>query len=146
MHRLEVHAQEILRAALIDEARHSRQSRFAHRLHCVRLVGAGRSCYEVAEVFGDNPRTVERWVREFEHFGIDGLKERPRPGRHAKLAKDQMQGLALALGRPPRELGYAVGEWDGNALRAEILRRFGVTLSRRHCQRLIGTLRQSSLP
>ena len=143
MHKLEVTTPAALQAALRHEGERSPQSRFVHRLHCVALVGAGRNCYEVAEVFGDDARSVERWVREFQQHGIDGLRERPHPGRHATLADAQMRQLELALKSVPRELGYAADLWNNKLLRAEILRRFGVTLSVRHCQRLFGILRRS---
>ena len=143
MHKLEVTTPAAVQAALRHEAERSPQSRFVHRLHCVALVGAGRNCYEVAEVFGDDPRSVERWVREFQQRGIDGLREKPHSGRHATLADAQMRQLELALKSVPRDLGYAANVWNCKLLRAEILRRFGVTMSVRHCQRLFRILQQS---
>ena len=143
MHRLEVATPEAVQAALRHEAKRSPQSRFLHRLHCLLLVGTGRSCYEVAGVFGDDPRSVERWVREFQQHGIEALREKPHPGRQATLADAQMRQLELALKSVPRELGYAADVWSNKLLRAEILRRFGVTLSARHCQRLFRILRPS---
>ena len=143
MHKLEITTPAAVQAALRHEGEHSPQSRFVHRLHCLLLVGSGRSCYQVAEVFGDDPRSVERWVREFQQHGIEALKEKPHTGRHATLADAQMRQLALALMSVPRELGYAVDVWNNKLLRAEILRRFDVTLSARHCQRLFRNLCQS---
>ena len=145
MHKLDVTTPAAVQAALRHEGEHSPQSRFVHRLHCLLLVGTGRSCYEVAEVFGDDPRSVERWVREFQQHGIDGLREKPHPGRHATLADAQMRQLAVALKSVPRELGYAADAWNSKVLRAEILRRFGVTLSARHCRRLFKVLQPSHL-
>ena len=49
-----------VKAALWHEGEHSPQSRFVHRLHCLLLVGTGQSCYQVAKVFGDDPRSIER--------------------------------------------------------------------------------------
>ena len=143
MHKLEVTTPEAVHAALRHEAERSPQSRFVHRLHCLLLVGAGRSCYQVAELFGDDPRSVERWVREYHRFGVEGLREKPHPGRHAILADAQMRELELALKNGPRELGYAADAWNNKLLRAEILRRFAVKLSARHCQRLFKLLQQS---
>ena len=143
MHKLEITTPAVVQAALRNEGEHSPQLRFVHRLHCLVLVGTGRSCYEVAEVFGDDPRSVERWVREFQQHGIEGLRERPHPGRPATLADAQMRQLALALLSVPRGLGYTVDLWNNKLLRAEILRRFGVTMSLRHCQRLFRVLQQS---
>lgn len=143
MRKLEVTSPAEVQAALRHEGEHSPQSRFVHRLHCLLLVGTGRSCYQVAEVFGDDPRSVQRWVREFQQHGIEGLREKPHPGRQATLADAQMRQLALALKSVPRVLGYAADVWSNQLLRAEILRRYGVTLSARHCQRLFRNLCQS---
>ena len=140
MHKLEVTTPAAVQAALRHEGEHSPQSRFVHRLHCLLLVGTGRSCYQVAEVFGDDPRSVERWVREFQQHCIEALREKPHPGRHATLANAQMRQLEIALKSVPRELGYAADVWNNKLLRAEILRRFDVTLSARHCQRLFRVL------
>ncbi|MEO8546612.1 MAG: helix-turn-helix domain-containing protein [Burkholderiaceae bacterium] len=146
MHKLEVATPAVVQTALRHEGEHSPQSRFVHRLHCLILVGKGSSCYEVAETFGDDPRSVERWVHDFQQYGIDGLREKAHPGRHAALGEVQMRGLALALANSPRELGYAASAWNHKLLRAEILRRFDVTLSARHCQRMFTSLCQAHPP
>ena len=143
MRKLEVTAPETIQAALRQEGQRSSQSRFMHRLHCLLLVGAGRSCYEVAAVFGDDPRSVERWVRGFQQHGIDGLRDKPHPGRQATLTSAQMLQLELALKNIPREFGYAADAWNNKLLRAEIQRRYGVILSVRHCRRLFTILRQA---
>ena len=136
MHKLEITTPGAIREALRQEGEHSSQSRFVHRLHCLVLVGSGTSCYEVATAFGDDPRSVERWVHEYEQFGIEALKEHPHPGRHSILTHAQMQDLEAAFDGVPGEQGPAADAWTGKLLRAEILRRFGVKLSARHCQRL----------
>ena len=143
MHKLEVTIPEAVRTALKQEAECTPHLRFAHRLHCLLLVAAGRSCYEVAEVFGDDPRTVERWVRGFQQRGIEALREKPHPGRRACLADAQMRELEVALGSAPRALGHADDSWNATVLRAEILRRFGATLSVRHCRRLLKVVLES---
>jgi transposase len=143
MHKLEITTPAAVQAALRHEGERSPQTRFVHRLHCLLLVGTGRSCYEVAEVFGDDPRSVERWVHEFQRHGVEGLREKPHTGRHATFADAQMRQLSLALLGVPRELGYAVDAWNYQLLRTEILRRFGVKMSARHCQRLFKVLQQS---
>lgn len=146
MHRLEVTNPAAIQTALRHEGNHSPQSRFLHRLHCLLLVGTGRSCHEVAEVFGDSPRSVERWVREFQQHGVEGLRDKPHTGRHATLAAGQMRQLALVIKSDPREVGYAPDAWNNKLLRAEILHRFGVTTSVRHCQRIFRLLQHSRPP
>ncbi len=107
------------------------------------LVAAGRSCYEVAKVFGDDPRSVERWVRKYQKNGVAGLREKLHTGRHATLDDAQMHQLVLALQSPPRECGHVDSAWSGKLLRAEIQRRFGSSLSARHCQRLFNGMQSS---
>ena len=112
-----------------------------HRLHCVVLVAAGLSCARVAAAFGDDPRSVQRWVRRFEEAGVEGLQDTPMSGRPASLGDADLHALRLALQADPRLSGHASGTWNVQALRQEIDRRFGVAYSLRHCARLLTTLR-----
>ncbi len=140
MHKLEVTKPSAVQVALRYESEHSPQSRFLHRLHCLLLVGRGQSCYEVAEVFGDDPRSVERWVHKFQLQGVEGLRDKPHTGRNASLDDVQMRELAVVLTHVPRNLGYAADVWNSQLLRAEIFCRFGVNMSARHSLRLFRTL------
>ena len=112
-----------------------------HRLHCIVLVAAGLSCARVAAAFGDDPRSVQRWVRRFEVAGIEGLRDIPAPGRPAGLGDADLHALRLVLQADPRRSGNAGGTWNAQSLRKEIDRRFGVAYSLRHCARLLATLR-----
>ena len=56
------------------EIRRTQQGRFQHRLHCVMLVCAGKSCREVASLFGDSTRTVQYWIKRYNENGINGLR------------------------------------------------------------------------
>ena len=62
------------------------------------LIAKGRSCYEVARWFGQDPRTIER--------GVGGLREHYAGGRSAKVVGEQVQSLARDLLKPPRVSGY----------------------------------------
>jgi transposase len=75
-------------------------------LHCVLLIAEGRSCYEVARWFGEDPRTIERWVHALDEYGIEGLREHHAGGRPTKLADEHLQHLALDLQKPPSACGY----------------------------------------
>ena len=142
MRKLEVTETGDVKALLRLETRRSAQATFAHRLHCVALVGAGLGCDQIAAAFGDDLRSVQRWVRRFQQSGAEGLADAPRPGRPASLDETQVRQLRLAIAAPPQASGHAGAAWSGEILRLEILRRFGVAHSRRHCARLLGLLRQ----
>ena len=142
MRKLEVTETGDVKALLRLETRRSPQATFAHRLHCVALVGAGLGCDQIAAAFGDDLRSVQRWVRRFRQSGAGGLTDAPHSGRPASLDETQMRQLRLAIAGPPQAFGHTGAAWSGEILRLEILRRFGVAHGKRHCARLLGLLRQ----
>ena len=142
MRRLQLTDTDAVKTLLRSEARRSPQAMLAHRLHCVALVGAGLGCDEIAAAFGDDLRSVQRWVRRFQQSGAEGLVDTPHSGRPASLDETQMRQLRRAIAAEPQAFGHAGAAWSGEILRLEILRRFGVTHSKRHCARLLRLLRQ----
>ena len=137
MHRLQPLAQDCLRAALAGALRDSGELRFLHRLHAVLLVSVGQSCYAVARWFGENPRTIERWVHAYETYGEGGLREHHHGGRQSALTPLQIGSLQYDLATPPPACGFAQPRWSGKLLARHIETRFGVRLSLRQCQRLL---------
>src|SRR5262245_49169953 len=105
-----------LRELIHAAVRSSDEQKFLHRLHCALLVAEGRSCYEVARWFGEDPRTIERWVRALDLRGAEGLKEHHGGGRPTKLSVELRQRLALDLQKPPRLVGYSGRQWSGKLL------------------------------
>jgi len=140
MHRLTFSGIETIQAALHQAVQQSAQYKYVHRLHCLVLVGAGRSCYEVAAWFGDDPRSVERWVHRFNLNGLDGLIEKAHTGRHPTLGCTQMLELAATVGTASCDAGTGAQVWSGATLQHEILQRFGMQLSARQCRRLLNAL------
>ena len=125
---------------LQDEIRRSQEARYDHRLHGILLVAQGKSCGEVAQLFGDSPRTVQYWVRRFEAEGLSGLVEDERSGRPARLNEEQLAEISATLRQPPISVGLSANLWDGKTLSAFIHQRFGVKVGVRQCQRLFRQL------
>jgi transposase len=125
-----------LRALLRAAIKQSAQSRYIHRLHAVLLVSIGRGCYEVAHWLGDDPRSVERWVRTWELAGDDGLHDHRQGGRRTRLDFAQRGLLADDLAQKPSVLGYPQQDWSGKLIARHIEIRFGIRLSQRQCLRL----------
>jgi len=65
MRRLEIRDADLMRIAVQEEIHRSEESRYDHRLHGVLLCCSGLSCYQVADYFGQSPRTVQQWVKRF---------------------------------------------------------------------------------
>jgi len=140
MRRLEIRDADIMRIAVQQELLRSEEARYDHRLHGVLLCCCGFSCYQVAELLGQSPRSVEYWLQRFERGALAGLQEKPRPGRPARLDAAARERLARDLRQSPRSLGYGQKLWDGKLLSHHVAEVFGLHLGVRHCQRLFRQL------
>lgn len=140
MRRLEITDRALMQIALRNEILRSEEARYDHRLHGVLLVSQGMSCYEVGEVFGHDPTTIQRWVRSFEMRGFSGLQDQERPGRPQRLTPKQLERVNRALRTSPREFGYGQNLWDGKLLSHHLAQAEQVVLGVRQCQRLFHRL------
>ena len=141
MKRLQVADRELMEIALRNEILRSEEARYDHRLHGVLLVCRGLSCYEVGEMFGHDPTTIQRWVRSFETRGFCGLQDQERSGRPPCLTPQQIQTVEEDLRESPRIFGYSQNLWDGKLLSHHLRQTQKVNLGVRQCQRLFHQLR-----
>jgi len=140
MRKLQIENAEVMHMAIQQEIERSDESRYDHRLHGVLLVANGHSCGDVAQLFSEDVRTIQRWVGRFEQHGFDGLRECERPGRPRSLDEKQWKALSRDLRRNPREFGHEQNLWDGKILGVHIKMHYGVTLRVRQCQRIFNQL------
>lgn len=110
-------------------------AQLVHRLDCVLLVAQGRSCGEVADWFGMDRRTVQRWVHNAYVHGLQGLALAHRGGRPSTLGVDEMAGVELDLQAPPARFGYAQVRWSGKLLARHLSSRYRIEMAVRTCQR-----------
>lgn len=145
MRTLDVADPKLMKSAIRREIARSDESRYDHRLHGLLLIIEGFSCQRVAELFGEDRRTVQRWARRFELQGLPGLREGRRGGRPASLDAAQRLALEQDLRRSPQEFGHAAYLWDAKVLAEHLRLLYGNPLSVRQCQRIFRqiSLRQS---
>ncbi len=136
MRKLQIDDSGAMRIAIQQEIGCSEDARYYHRLHGLLLLTAGYSCREVAELFGENDTTVQRWVHRAAQGGLQALRESERPGRPRSLDAAQWRQLRADLERSPRDFGLNRAVWDGASLSAHLWRRFEVHLGVRQCQRI----------
>jgi len=106
------------------------------------IVAHGNSCYRVAEWFGHDPRTVERWVRAFERQGPEGLSDQPRPGRARKLTPQQEDELRALVASAADATGEArIARWTGRLLADHVAHAMNVRISIRRGQLLLRDFR-----
>lgn len=136
MRKLQIDDSSAMRIAIQQEIGRNEESRYDHRLHGLLLLAAGYSCREIAEIFGEDETTVQRWVHRFEEGGLQALRESKRPGRPRSLDPMQWQELADDLRKSPQDFGLSADAWDGVSLSEHLRRRFAVELGVRQCQRI----------
>ena len=140
MRKLTISDPEIMKVAIQQEILRSDESRYDHRLHGVLLVCAGKNCYEVADLLGHSPRTIQYWVEQFEEDGFIGLADGERPGRPARLNEKIRKSIDADLRHNPRDFGYSQNLWDGKLLSHHLSTAYNISLGVRQCQRLFRDL------
>lgn len=140
MRKLIIRDADIMKLAIQNEIERSEESRYDHRLHGVLLVCEGMSCYEVADILGRSPRTIQYWVKNFEDIGFEGLWEGERKGRPSGINNTQLKKIGKDLRKDPRKLGYSQNIWDGKLLSHHLSKVYDIDLGVRQCQRLFHKL------
>src|ERR1700721_3918017 len=79
----------------------------------VLLAAAGRSTRSIAKEVGVQPRIVSLWRHRFADQGLEGLKDRPRPGKE-RLYTPATDKRILELLDTPAPKGFA--RWSGQLL------------------------------
>jgi transposase len=118
-----------------DARKLSGDGREALRERGVRMLQAGHTHTQVADVLAVGLRTVAGWSARFRVGGWVGLSEGRRgrrPGEQMALTyAQQAQVVGLMRGRNPDQLELGEGKlWSRGAVRALIERRMGISLSR----------------
>lgn len=140
MRRLEIADADIMRIAIQNEIQRSEESRYDHRLHGVLLSCSGMSSYEIANLLGQSPRTVQYWIRRFQSSEFAGLEEGDRPGRPSGLSENNLQAIGQDLRQEPRRLGYAQTLWDGKLMSHHLKSVYQIEMGVRQCQRVFHQL------
>ena len=83
------------------------------RARIVLLAAAGGSTRSIAKAVGVEPRIVSHWRHRFADRGLEGLKDKPRPGKKPIYGKATDKRI-LALLDKPAPLGFA--RWTGPLL------------------------------
>src|SRR4051795_10679469 len=83
------------------------------RARIVLLAAAGRSTRSIAKEVGVQPRIVSLWRHRYADHGLEGLQDKPRPGKQPIYTKATDKRILRQLDKPPPE-GFA--RWIGPLL------------------------------
>jgi transposase len=132
-------------AELRELAVRSRDAAQSRRLLAIALVLDGSSRENAARQTGMDRQTLRDWVHRYNEAGADGLISRTAPGPAPKLSEAQMQELrALVIAGPDAAI-HQVVRWRCVDLRAEVARRFEVTVDERTIGKWLSKLRLTRL-
>jgi transposase len=107
-------------------ARGERDGRISVRLLALANALDGLPREEAARLAGMTGQTLGDWVHRYNEEGVEGLRDRPRPGRACALDEGQQAALkALVLRGPSLERCGCVA-WRARDLCALVEARFGV--------------------
>ena len=124
--------------------RTEKDARLARRMHAIYLAARGLSCPQIMTITGAARRTVQQWVRKYNKQGIDGLKDKPRPGQPTKLPRrDEPRFCKRIEAGPTKKDGVSL--LNGPAIRRILEREFGVLYSQQGLYDLLHRLGYSCL-
>jgi transposase len=83
------------------------------RARIVLLAAVGRSTRSIAKEVGVQPRIVSLWRHRYADLGLEGLQDKPRPGKQPIYTKATDKRILKLLDKPPPE-GFA--RWTGPLL------------------------------
>jgi transposase len=108
---------EVKSKLLARSGSRTEEVRAVERARIVLACLEGKEIQPVARELGRSVPTVSKWRKRFALRGLEGLRDRPRPGkppRYGAAFRDRV--LALLEQPPPRGLAH----WDGPAVAARL--------------------------
>jgi transposase len=121
-------------------ARRERDGRVSARLLALANALDGLPREEAARLAGMTGQTLGDWVHRYNEEGVEGLRDRPRPGRPCALDEGQQAALkALVLKGPKLERDGCVA-WRARDLCDVVERRFGMRYAENGMPRLLKSL------
>ena len=111
----------------------------ALRKAIIQLHKKGKKQQEIADLLDTSQSTVSYWIIRWQKTGI--LKDKPRPGKPAKLSKNMFKELKKVLldFPPPRYGGESMG-WTTKMAIDHIAETYGVKYSMRRMQEIFHKL------
>jgi transposase len=122
------------------EAARCRDARAARRMLALALALEGGSREAAARAAGMDRQALRDWVHRYNAEGLDGLRDRRRPGPTPRLPPEQEAELEAVVERGPDPDRDGVVRWRRVDLRALIEARFAVRLHERSVGKVLRRL------
>ena len=120
----------------------TKEARIFRRAQAVRDVVQGRRLQTVSDTLHFTYSALRKWVHRFANQGVQGLVDRPRPGRPPKVTCALEQHLNRLVDQDPLQHGSSHSQWSCQELAAALARQSGVQLSRESVRDVLKKRRQ----
>jgi transposase len=130
MRTLKLHFSEDALPTLDTFVKQTKEARVFRRAQAVRDVVKGQRLQHVSDTLQFTYSALRKWVQRFAQEGTQGLVDRPRPGRPAKMTCELEQHLNRLVEQDPLEHGSLYSQWSCRELATALARETGVQLGR----------------
>lgn len=110
------------------------------RARVILLSGCGASIQSICVGLSLDRQVVRRWRKRFIAGGVEGLRDRPRPGRPAAIAPKVWEKVATLVVQPPSKFGLAVARWSVRDLSRYLQKRHKFHVSPSSVSRFLRTM------
>lgn len=112
----------------------------AQRASVLHSLHLGYSVQAIAQMQDVSVASVYNYVTRFQEEGLEGLANKPIPGRPRKATPQYIELLEATLEIDPKQLGYAFTVWTQARLRRYLAQQTGIEISRARFQELLQSL------
>jgi transposase len=120
----------------------TKEARVFRRAQAVREVVTGHRLQTVSDTLHFTYSALRKWVHRFATQGVQGLVDRPRPGRPAKVTGALAAHLDHLVAQDPLQHGSSHSQWSCQELATVLARQTGVELSRESVRAVLKKRRQ----
>jgi transposase len=114
--------------------------RLRERARIIRLLHQGHQHEAVADLLAISRGQVYYWHKRWRAEGLDGLADKPRPGRPVVGTEAVRAEVEKLLATDPQELGYAFTVWNAPRLLAYLEQERGITMHENTLRNLLAKM------
>jgi transposase len=114
--------------------RDTRDADVRTRCDMILLSGQGLSPPRIAQRVRFSRSTVVRFIKRYNQEGIDGLINKPRPGRPRRVTDEYLALLSKTVEQPPRDLGLSFSNWTTANLAEYMAEQTGIVIGARQVE------------
>jgi putative transposase len=130
MRTLKLHFSDQALPTLDTFLKQTTEARIFRRAQAVREVVQGHRLQTVSDSLHFTYSALRKWVYRFATQGVQGLLDRPRPGRPPKVTCALAHHLARLVDQDTLQHGSSHSQWSCQELATVLARQTGVQLSR----------------